>query len=143
MRNSHPKTNDHRLVGHVAKHFKLDPADYESTGDLFKMLDAMYTAPPLRFCDLLCVYETFPVYGEFMFPKGKSYLWQLLESTDSPMLMTDALVSGKEGLFICKSVSQEHIHTEAARILDKLKTPSMCIKTRGGVTALLYPLVSL
>lgn len=143
MRNSQPKTNDHRLITHVAKHFKLDPTDYASTGDLFRMLDAMSSDLPLSFRDLLCVYETFPVYGEFMFPKGKSHLWSLIESTDLPMLLTDALVSGKEGLFICQSVNNNHVHTEAERILNKLSKPAMCINNRQGVTALLYPLASL
>ena len=143
MRNSHPKTSDHRLITHVAKHFKLDPTGYESIGDLFRMIDAMCVDHPLSFRDLLCVYETFPVYGEFMFPKGKSHLWELVESTDSPMLLTDALVSGKEGLFICQSVNSEQVHSEAERILSKLNKPAMCINNRHGVTALLYPLISL
>jgi len=143
MRTSQPKTNDHRLISHIAKHFKLDPTDYENLSDLFSMLDAMFSNPPLRFCDLLCVYETFPVFGEFMFPKNKSHLWQLVESTDSPMLLTDALVSGKDGLFICQAVNTDTAASEAERIIDKLKIPSMCVNHRHGVTALLYPLSSL
>ena len=143
MRNSQPKTSDHRLITHIAKHFKLDLAEYESVEDLFRMIDATLSDLPLCFRELLCVYETFPVYGEFMFPKGKSHLWQLIESTDSPMLLTDALVSGKAGLFICQSVNANQVHTEAERILNKLKKPAMCINNRHGVTALLYPLISL
>ena len=143
MRTSQPKTNDHRLITHIAKHFKLDPTDYDNLEDLFSALDAMWASPPLALRDLLCVYETFPVFGEFMFPKGKSYLWQLIESTDSPMLLTDALISGKDGLFICQAVDTEKVATETERILSKLTNPTMCINHRHGVTALLYPLNSL
>jgi hypothetical protein len=143
VRTSHPKTNDHRLISHIAKHFKLDPTDYEVLSDLFNSIDAMCAAMPLRFRDLLCVYETFPVFGEFMFPKNKSHLWQMIESTDSPMLLTDALVSGKEGLFICQAINTETAPTEAERILDKLAKPTMCVNHRHGVSALLYPLISI
>ncbi len=143
MRTSQPKTNDHRLITHIAKHFKLDPTDYETLSDLFSMIDAMCSAPPLRFRDLLCVYETFPVFGEFMFPKNKSHLWQMIESTDSPMLLTDALVSGKDGLFICQAVNTETVSSESQRILDRLQKPTLCVNQHHGVTALLYPLNSI
>jgi hypothetical protein len=143
VRTSQAKTNDHRLITHIAKHFKIDPTDYQNIEDLFSALDAMWASPPLAFRDLLCVYETFPVFGEFMFPKGKSYLWQLIESTDSPMLLTDALISGKDGLFICQAVGSDNVATETERILSKLNIPSMCINHRHGTTALLYPLNSL
>lgn len=143
MRTSQPKTNDHRLVAHIAKHFKLDPADYENLPDLFSMIDSMCSNSPLVFRDLLCVYETFPVFGEFMFPKNKSHLWQLIESTDSPMLLTDALVSGKDGLFICQAVNTETVNTETERILARLNKPTMCVNQRHGVTALLYPIISI
>jgi hypothetical protein len=107
------------------------------------MIDAMCSAPPLRFRDLLCVYETFPVFGEFMFPKNKSHLWQMIESTDSPMLLTDALVSGKDGLFICQAVNTETVSSESQRILDRLQKPTLCVNQHHGVTALLYPLNSI
>jgi len=143
VRTSQPKTSDHRLITHIAKHFKIDPADYENLTDLFSVIDSMCVNAPLVFRDLLCVYETFPVFGEFMFPKNKSHLWQLIESTDSPMLLTDALVSGKEGLFICQAVNTESVHSETERILDRLTKPTMCINHRHGVTALLYPISSI
>lgn len=140
MRTSQPKTNDHRLITHVAKHFRLDPTDYETLSDLFSVVDASCSSLPLVFRDLLCVYETFPVFGEFMFPKNKSHLWQLIESTDSPMLLTDALVSGKDGLFICQAVSPENVSAETQRILDRLQKPTLCVNQWHGVTAFLYPL---
>ncbi len=143
MKTSQPKTNDHRLVTHIAKHFKLDPTEYENIQDLFSALDSMCVSVPLVFRNLLCVYETFPVYGEFMFPKGKSHLWQLIESTDSPLLLTDALISGKDSLFICQAVDADKVHREAETILSRLSKPKMCVNQQQGVTALLYPLSSL
>lgn len=143
MRTSQPKTNDHRLIAHIAKHFKLDPTEFNNLSDLFSDVDATCASPPLVFRDLLCVYETFPVFGEFMFPKNKSHLWQLIESTDSPMLLTDALVSGKDGLFICQSVNTETVSSESQRILDRLQKPTLCVNQYHGVAALLYPLSSI
>lgn len=143
MKSSYPKTNDHRLITHIAKHFKLDPTDYESTGDLFRMIDSMFVDPPLRFQEVLVVYETFPVFGEFMFPKRNSYLWQLIESTDSAILLTDGMVTGKEGLFICQPSSTDIISSDASNILTKLRFPSLCVNHHNSLAALLYPIVSL
>lgn len=138
------KTNDHRLIGHLAKHFHLDPADYGDLQDLLTMLDSMCVASPLKFQDLVVVYETFPVYGEFMFPKGRSRLWQLIESTDAPMLLTDALVSGKEGLFICQSSTPDSVHSDADYVLTRQKKPALCVNNvQGNRIALLYPVASL
>jgi hypothetical protein len=131
------------LISHIAKHFKLDPTDYEILSDLFSAVDAMCANLPLRFRDLLCVYETFPAFGEFMFPKNRSHLWQLVESTDSPLLLTDSLVSGKEGLFICQAIDTATMPAAAERILEKLSKPTMCINHRNDVSALLYPLISI
>jgi hypothetical protein len=131
------------LIAHIAKHFKLDPTEFNNLSDLFSDVDATCASPPLVFRDLLCVYETFPVFGEFMFPKNKSHLWQLIESTDSPMLLTDALVSGKDGLFICQSVNTETVSSESQRILDRLQKPTLCVNQYHGVAALLYPLSSI
>lgn len=59
------------------------------------------------------------------------------------MLLTDALVSGKDGLFICQAVNAATVSTETERILARLTKPTMCVNQRHGVTALLYPIISI
>jgi hypothetical protein len=59
------------------------------------------------------------------------------------MLLTDALVSGKDGLFICQSVNTETVSSESQRILDRLQKPTLCVNQYHGVAALLYPLSSI
>lgn len=142
MKSTYPRTNAHRLIGHIAKHFKLAPAD--TLQELFADVDANVPSLPLSFRDLLCVYETFPVFGEFMFPKSsKSLLWQLIESTDAPLLLTDSLISGKAGIFICQPIEPGDLAGCAENIIRKQKASALCINQQGDSTALLYPLTSL
>jgi hypothetical protein len=141
MKSSYPKTNDYRLIGHIAKHFKVTPAD--SLQELFSEVDSSSDQLPIVFQDLLVVYETFPVFGEFMFPKRNSYLWSIINSTDAPLLLTDNLIQNKEGIFICCTAPKESISAEAHRVLNKLGTPSLCVNTFENTSALLYPLVAL
>jgi hypothetical protein len=131
------------LIGHVARHFKLDPTDYEDLSDLFAYLDSAISNPPLLFQDLMVVYETFPVFGEFMFPKSRSHLWQLIESTDSPLLLSDALITGKEGVFICQPTTVDKSASLAEHVVSRQRTPTLCLNHRGEQTALIYPLTSL
>lgn len=131
------------MIGHVARHFKLDPTDYEDLSDLFAYLDSAISNPPLLFQDLMVVYETFPVFGEFMFPKGRSHLWQLIESSDSPLLLSDALITGKEGVFICQPTIVDKCASLSEHVVSRQRTPTLCVNNRGEQTALLYPLTSL
>jgi hypothetical protein len=125
----------------LAKHFKTTPAN--TLQELFYEVDLVVANLPLRFQEVLVVYETFPVFGEFMFPKRNSYLWQLIESTDAPMLLTDGMVTGKESLFVCQPSSINSVNTDAGNILNKLRMPSLCVNHHNGLAALIYPVVSL
>jgi hypothetical protein len=142
MKSQFPLTNDHRLIGHISNIFKAG-SGYSDITSLFEYLDMGRSNSPVSFRDTLIVYETFPVYGEFMFPKTKSHLWQLIESTDSPMLLTDAMVQGKEGLFICQPLQNENAASELHNLVTNQKYPSVCVNTYKGACAMLYPLISL
>lgn len=135
------KTNDSRLINHLSKIFNVG-SEAGRLASLLSKIDLVCDLP-FVFRDTMVVYETFPVFGELMFPKPRSHLWQLIESTDSCMLLTDSMLSGKEGIFICKSVNNASLSSEINNILSYQLKPSICVNTYKGVQALAYPLISL
>lgn len=141
MKSSYPKTNDHRLIGHISRHFKIAPTD--TLQELFSEVDAVVPNLPFSFREVLVVYETFPVFGEFMFPKRNSFIWQLIEQTEAVMLLTDGMVSGKDSLFICEPSTFEHVNSQVSHTISKLRRPSLCVNTNINSAALLYPISSL
>jgi hypothetical protein len=140
MKSKFPLTNDHRLIGHISKIFNVDVDDDISS--VLHSVDTNVLNLPLILRDLLVVYETFPVFGEFMFPKPKSHLWQLLESTDSAMLLTDPMLQGKDSLFICQAVTDVDVGIETTAVISKQCKKSICVNTYKGKHAILYPLNS-
>lgn len=135
------KTNDNRLIGHLSKIFGVPACD--TISGMLDIIDLARPNLPVSFKDIVIVYETFPVFGELTFPKGKSHLWQLLDSTEAPMLLTDAMISGKEGLFICQSFCPTVIESELCRVIALQSSPAIQVNTYRGVSALAYPLISL
>ncbi len=135
------KTNDSRLINHLSKIFNVR----SEVGRLTSLLNTIDLTCdlPFVFSDVLVVYETFPVFGELMFPKPKSHLWQLLESTDASMLLTDSMLNGKESLFICRNISTNSFSSDINNILSYQLNPSICVNTYKGVQAIAYPLISL
>lgn len=77
-----------------------------------------------------------------MFPKPKSHLWQLLDSTDSAMLLTDPMLQGKDSLFVCQAVTESEAMIAAMKIMYKQVNKSICVNTYKGKHAILYPLNS-
>lgn len=144
MAQKFPKTNDTRLIGHLSKIFGMQSAqDWRSLSELQHAIDLQVPSLPVSFTDLLIVYETFPVFGELFFPKSSSYLWQLLNSTDSPMLLTDAFVSGKESLFICQSIPENDVNKKVYEITQKQQKPNICVNTYKGTSVIAYQLISI
>ena len=140
MKSQFPLTNDHRLIGHISKIFNVEVDEHISS--VMHSVDTNMLDLPLSLRDLLIVYETFPVFGEFMFPKPKSHLWQLLDSTDSAMLLTDPMLQGKDSLFVCQAVTESEAMIAAMKIMYKQVNKSICVNTYKGKHAILYPLNS-
>lgn len=140
MKSKFPLTNDHRLIGHISRIFNVESDDHISS--VMHSVDTSMRDLPLSLRDLLIVYETFPVFGEFMFPKPKSHLWQLLDSTDSAMLLTDPMLQGKDSLFVCQAVTESEAMIAAMKIMYKQVNKSICVNTYKGKHAILYPLNS-
>ena len=140
MKSKFPLTNDHRLIGHISRIFNVEADDHISS--VMHSVDTSMRDLPLSLRDLLIVYETFPVFGEFMFPKPKSHLWQLLDSTDSAMLLTDPMLQGKDSLFVCQAVTESEAMIAAMKIMYKQVNKSICVNTYKGKHAILYPLNS-
>lgn len=140
MKSKFPLTNDHRLIGHISRIFNVEADDHIPS--VMHSVDTSMRDLPLSLRDLLIVYETFPVFGEFMFPKPKSHLWQLLDSTDSAMLLTDPMLQGKDSLFVCQAVTESEAMIAAMKIMYKQVNKSICVNTYKGKHAILYPLNS-
>lgn len=142
MKNLYPKTNDSRLIGHLKKIFGLS-SDASSLAEVLNEVDLCSPNMPVLLSDCLIVYDTFPVFGEFMFPKPKSLLWNLLESTEQPMLLTDAMVQGADSLLVCQILPQTELAGKASRIVLSQAKPSLCVNTYKESAAMMFSLMSL
>ena len=142
MKKSYQLTNDYRIAGHLRSIFKTN-SDAENLSDLMHDIDVESLAPlPIRLADCLVIYETMPIFGDFMFANKRSHLWHLLSETDQPMLLTDCMVSGKDGLVICHSVAQTELVDTCNNIISKQTRPSLCVNHLKDLDAVMYPLVS-
>lgn len=146
MKNSYPKTNDHRLMGHLQKiaglAYDVD-VRMDTVQHMLSAIDASGFDCPVPLADCTVVYETFPVAGEVMFPKAKSHLWQLLESTGSAMLVTDALIQGADSLFVAIGLNQSEVSDYINRIIFRQSKPALFVNTFKGTTAVIFSLNSI
>lgn len=142
MKPSYPKTNDYRLIGHLKKITGVE-SDADTAADMLLDIDSSGFDFPGRISDILVVYDAFPVFGEFMFPKRNSYLWNLIESTDKAMLLTDAMIQSSESLFVCMPLTPADIRDKIHSIIDKQATPTLCVNSYRDYSAVLFNLSSL
>ena len=143
MKNSkYNNTNDHRLINHLQKISGIRSED--CTLDSIRYDIDMQMDWPLVLSSALVVYETFPVFGEFMFPKSKSLLWQLLDTTDDCMILTDAMVQGVESIYVAQPMgSAVQASGFVADLLRVSAGACLCVNTYKNQTAVLINLKSL
>jgi len=133
-------------MGHLQKIAGLayDPTvQMDSIHHMLSAIDASSFNCPVPLQDCIVVYETFPVVGEVMFPKPKSHLWQLLESTDSAMLLTDALIQGADSLLIAARLNKPDVPDYISRIISRQSKPTLFVNTFKGTTAVIFSLNSI
>jgi hypothetical protein len=141
--NSSTKTNDSRLANHLLSIFRISKNNNLSFRQILNSIDLVYDLP-VSFSDAVVVYETFPVFGELMFPKPRSHLWQLLSTTDSYMLLTDSFLTGKDSLFLCRAFENPaDAKQEMSLIVNNQSSPTVCLKTYKGISSIAFPLTSI
>ena len=144
MTNRYPKTNNHRLLTHLSKIFKVKcEEDEDSLEAVMSSIDSAEGVDiPFRFSDVKVIYESFPVFHEFMCPRSNSLLWAALDETDAPILLTDSMMQGKDSLFICQRAGSGVISSEAGFIISKQKNNKLLVNTFAGQVAYMYPITS-
>lgn len=129
-------------MGHLRKISKV-VSDAEDIDGLLEDISYSGFPYPGKIQDMIIIYDSFPVFGEFMFPKTKSHLWGLLESTDGAMLITDSLLQSADSLIVCQAVKAADAADAVSEIIQTQSSPAVCVNSFRGITAVMFRLNSI